>query len=202
MLECFIKSNRNAEVALNSYSENFPERRQPTIRYFAKLVKNLRLNGSFEKPRPKKYAKDNDNRNDQIVNYFNDNPTSSTRKCSREINLPRTTVLRTLKTRKYHPYKPIIVQGLHEGDFQRRIEFCNWYVHKCEENAHFSNNVIWTDETYLRNCGIFNKQNYHHWARENPSLRAQRRLQTRFGVNVWCGIYGKNIRNLKPFTIC
>lgn len=200
MLECYIKNNRNATMALNSYTENYPERQQPNKRYFSKLVANLRMCGSFEQPRAKNYERDN-NRDNQIINYFNDNPTSSTRVGNRELNIPRTTIRRVLKKNKYHPYKPTIVQGLQEDDFVRRLEFCNWYVNKCQEDANFSSTVIWTDETYFSNCGVFNKHNYHHWATENPGLRAQRRLQTRFGINVWCGIYGKKVSDIFSFGL-
>lgn len=191
MLECYIKSNRNAIIALNNYADTYPERHQPNRRYFSKLVANLRTCGSFEQPVPKKYNKDNNDRDNQVINYFNENPASSTRIGSTTLDIPRTTLRRVLKENKYHPYKPTIVQGLVEGDFLRRLTFCNWYINKCQENVNFSSAIIWTDETYFSNCGIFNKHNRHHWAVENPRLLAQRRLQTRFGTNVWCGIYGK-----------
>lgn len=96
-----------------------------------------------------------------------------------------------MKVVKYHPYKPTIVQGLQEGDFDRRVDFCNWYHRKCQENPDFSDNVVWTDETRFTNCGVFNKKNHHYWARENPHTYDPRRCQVRFGFNVWCGIIGK-----------
>lgn len=157
---------------------------------FSTLVANLLAYGSFGKPRPKEYQKNNDNRNRNIQEYFAENPTSSTRVAKQELNIPKSTIHDVLKRAHYHPYKPTIVQGLNEGDSQRRLQFCHWYRNKCQENPIFFKNVIWTDETHFTNCGIFNKHNHHHWAVENPQLRTQRRLQIRFGFNVWCGIFG------------
>lgn len=191
MLVCFIKNHRNAALASNSYAESYPERHQPNERYFSKLFTNLRIYGCFEQPRPKNYNKANNIRDNEVLNHFNENPTTSTRTSSTELNIPRTTIRRVLQQNKYHPYKPTIVQGLVEEDFGRRLTFCNWYITKCQENINFSGSILWTDESYISNCGIFNKHNHHHWATENPRLIAQRRLQTRFGMNVWCGIYGK-----------
>lgn len=192
MLECYILCKRNANLAKARYFENYPERQQPSVRLFSKLVMNLRLYGRFEQPRPKDYEKENNNeRNENVREYFNDTPTSSTRAAARDLVIPRTTIQRVLKENKYRPYKPTVVQGLREMDYPRRLQFSNWYMNQCEQNPDFNRCVIWTDETHFTNCGVFNRHNHHFWATENPHQLAQRRLQTRFGFNVWCGMYGK-----------
>lgn len=192
ILEFYFKNNRNAEIALNSYFERYPERNQPHLQYCRKLVINLLNHGSFEKSRVKNYNINNENRDMNIQQHFDEYPSVSTRNAEREIGIPKSTIQRVLTKNKYHPYKPTIVQELRAGDPIRRLGFCNWFQEKCIQNANFPNLVIWTDESHLSNCGIFNKHNRHHWSVANPHLRAERRLQTRFGFNVWCGIYGKN----------
>lgn len=192
LLECYIHCNRNANLALERYFENFPERPQPSVRLFPKIVMNLRNHGSFEEPRPKSYEKAGNNERDENVRaYFNAAPTSSTRASARDLPTSRSTIQRVLKENKYRPYKPTIVQGLRETDYPRRMQFSNWYVNQCEQNHDFSRLVIWTDESHFTNCGVFNRHNHHFWATENPHQLAQRRLQTRFGFSVWCGMYGK-----------
>jgi hypothetical protein len=198
MLECYIKNERNANRAMDAYFDMYPERRQPGRTYFQKLVRNLLEFGSFNKTRTKKYEKHNEERNRQIREHFNENPTSSTRRSETEIHIAKSTIHDVLKATKYHPYKPKIVQGLQAGDFERRVVFCNWYINRCQEDPDFSNKVLWSDETHFSNCGVFNKKNHHYWAIENPELREPRRLQVRFGFNVWCGLIGKfNLENLK-----
>lgn len=70
----------------------------------------------------------------------------------------------------------------------RRQTFCQWYSNKLNENPYFYKKVLWTDETYFSNSGMFNRRNTHYWARENPHLVVERYNQNRFGFNVWCGI--------------
>lgn len=190
MLQHYFRSNRNASLAAGTYHNSFPERQQPKSTYFRKLTMNLLEFGSFEKPRSENYAKENRRRDAAIEQHFNENPSSSTRAAGRELHLPKSTVHRVLKQHKYHPYKPTIVQGLQGNDHLRRIEFCNWYINQCNADPAFPNHVVWSDETRFSNCGVFNHHNYHFGSTENPELRAQRRLQVRFGFNVWCGIIG------------
>lgn len=201
ILECYIKCNRNKDMASARYFELYPERQQPSVRLFGRLVINLISHESFEQPTPKSYQKDNQHRNDVIKEHFNVNPTTSTRVAANEILIPKTTIQRVLKENKYHPFKPTIVQGLRETDYPRRLEFSNWFLQKCEQTPNFSRNIIWTDETYFSNCGIFNRHNHHFWATENPHQVTERRLQLRFGFNVWCGIYGKNHARCKIIPI-
>lgn len=189
LLVCYIRNRRDANRAANNYLSDYPDRRQPNKRYFATLVMNLLEFGSFEKPRSKNYQTD-ENRDMNVCEYFQDNPTSSTRIASRDLGIGKSTIHDVLKKKHYRPYKPTIVQGLQETDYSRRVTFCNWYVGKCQDDLNFQNKLIWTDETHVTNCGIFNKHNRHYWASENPHMR-ERRLQVRFGFNVWCGIYGK-----------
>jgi hypothetical protein len=193
ILECYITCNRNANLAIARYLELYPERQQPGPRLFARLVINLRTHGSFEIPTPKNYQRDNEARDENILNHFNANPKTSTRKAATDMNVPRTTIQRVLKKNKYRPYKPTIVQGLKDTDYPRRVEFSNWFVRQCQEIPNFSRKIIWTDETFFSNCGVFNRHNRHFWATENPHEVAERRLQVRFGFNVWCGMYGKLI---------
>lgn len=189
MLECYLKVNRNSQNASASYLEKFPERMQPHRTVFGRIVSNLLNYGSFYNKRDR-YDIDNVDRTNNILEVVNNNPRISVRQIAGETNIPKTTVHKTLKQRKYHPYKPTIVQALNNNDFRRRLEFCRWYNQKCEEQPDFQSRVIWTDESRFTNCGVFNKHNYHHWATENPHVTTQRRFQTRFGFNVWCGMIG------------
>lgn len=53
--------------------------------------------------------------------------------------------------------------------------------------------ILWTDESNVSNCGIYNRKNSHYWAIENPRETTQVRAQVRFSTNVWCGILGTRI---------
>lgn len=80
---------------------------------------------------------------------------------------------------------------------ERRLNWCSWLSQKVQNDPSFLNNVLWSDETRFTNCGIFNRNNEHYWARNNPHQNIQRRNQVKFGFNVWAGII--NDRVVGPF---
>lgn len=190
MIEVYFKANRNTQAAAHAYEEQFPERHQPDERHFRFLVVNLLAYGSFSKPKPKTYIKNNDERDAVIVENVRNNPETWVRIIEEQTTIPKSTAHLVLQKHRFHPYKPRIVQGLHGNDFIRRTTFCNWFISKCQEIPDFQSKVLWTDETRFTNCGIFNKHNHHYWSTENPHQLEERRLQTRFRFNVWCGIIG------------
>ena len=92
MLVTYIKNHRNADRAANNYLEDYPDRQQPNKRYFSKIITNLLQFGAFQKPRPKNYEKQNEERTRNIQEHFNENPTASTRIAGMELNIPKSSV--------------------------------------------------------------------------------------------------------------
>ena len=137
MLECYFKSNRNSQLASDMYLELYPERQQPHRTIFGRIVNNLRNNGCFEKKRGL-YHTDSVERGNIIQEAVNNNPRISVRKAEQETRVPKSSVHRILHAKKFHPYKPIIVQKLNENDYPRRLEFCRWYLQKCREDEAFA----------------------------------------------------------------
>lgn len=68
---------------------------------------------------------------------------------------------------------------------------------KINEDRHFLNKVIWTDECNFSNLGLFNRNNEHIWSIENPRQNREIRNQHRFGFNVWICLW--NNRLLGPY---
>lgn len=190
MLECYIKCDRKSERAQDLYFHKYPNRTQPDRKIFRRLVMNLRTGGSFDKKRQKTYNINDVEINNAVLNQVAANRKGSVRLFSQETGVPKTTLHRIIKKKKLHPYKPTVVQKLVDTDYPRRRVFCNWYTEKTNEDNNFHKKIIWSDETRITNCGIFNKHNTHYWALENPHLKEERRSQTKFGTNVWCGMFG------------
>ena len=190
MIVCFAETGENIDAASNLYHERYPERRQPFKDIFPRLRHNLITSGQFQKPRPKTYVTNRDKELEEIVvlGSIENNPKTSTRKLKESTGLARSNVRRTLKKHKYRPFRIRKVHHLRDGDYQRTLDFCQWFLKKCNQVPDFSLNCIWTDETYVSSAGIFNRYNSYTWAQENPHEVVQEINQGRFGFSVWAGI--------------
>ena len=102
--------------------------------------------------------------------------------------LARTNIRRVLTKHKYKPYRTRKVHHLRPGDFERRIDFCRWFLEKYNRVRNFPLNCIWTDEAYISSAGIFNRYNSYTWAQQNPHSVVELRNQGRFGFSVWADI--------------
>lgn len=68
MLECYIESNKHKQMAADLYFERYPEREQPNPAIFKRLEDSLINFGSFQKPRPKNYQKEDEE--NQYINVL------------------------------------------------------------------------------------------------------------------------------------
>jgi hypothetical protein len=69
------------------------------------------------------------------------------------------------------------------------MQFCEW-LHQHAADELFSHNILWTYEASFTREGVFNVNNRHLWARDNPHSIRERRYQVRFSVSIWAGIVG------------
>jgi hypothetical protein len=98
-----------------------------------------------------------------------------------------------LKRQKYHPYKIKLVQYLAEDDFDRRLEFCQWAVEKCDSDQHFSKKILFSDEAIFYLNGHVNRHNMRYWADSNPNWISDNNVQGDARVMVRCGILDNQI---------
>lgn len=130
---------------------------------------------------------------DRVIDYIERNPKQSQKEISRALGIPATTVHRILKEFGYHPYHYVRVQELLEKDHLSRTEFCEWFLDRHNEDEHFIDRILFTDESTFGRLGLFNIHNEHHYAEENPHLSVVRSTQTRCTVNVWAGLIGNRV---------
>lgn len=121
-------------------------------------------------------------------------PATSCRTIETEVGVVKSRVQTILRKHKYKPYKTTIVQHLHFGDAEKRMNFCQWYLGRINQDLHFARTVIWSDECYIRSDGVFNRQNIRYWSHENQHLIFPRERQGRFGFSVACFILGAKIK--------
>ena len=85
-----------------------------------------------------------------------------------------------------------ISQKLHEGDFERRVAFCEWFLQTHADNSNFNKTLIMSDEAHFELNGCVNKQNIRYWAEQNSKETTEISLPSE-RVTVWCGIHEQRI---------
>lgn len=187
----------NARRAVRMYTNAFPNRRVPGHRFFTNLHMRLRETGSLRPNqrvnggRPVHREVVNE---EQVVQYFEENPRASTRSASRVLGINNhVDVWRALNNNNWHPFHFQRVQALLANDYQPRLDFAHWFLQQEEADEDFARRILWTDEAFFNRDGVFNLHNSHIWSVENPHAMHPHGNQYRFSVNVWAGIVGNHL---------
>lgn len=192
MYNVYLQSGRNSYQALRLYRDQFGARRLPNRRIFSKLEQTLRRTGSFVKAK-REYEINKPDLELNVLLCLEENPRTSVREISFNTGIAATTVHRILKKHNKKAYKDSPVQHLQEQDGPRRLEFCNYFLQRQQQDPLFYTKILWTDECTFSNNGMFNRNHHFYWASENPRNVIETNVQIRFKVNVWCGLLGNKI---------
>lgn len=133
---------------------------------------------------------------EEILGYFQRDPTFSTRIVARILGLSQYKVWYTLHEQNSHPYHYTPVQVIEEGDPVRRVQFCRFILHSNDEDEDYLRRILWTDESTFDTDGITNYHNAHYWREKelgNPHLHRPKGSQRRFKLNVWMGIINRHL---------
>lgn len=193
MFEIYILSGKCGRAARRLYQQRFPDRLAPSHHKFSRLERNLRIYGSFKKPKCTERIRRDEDLELNILLNVEENPRTSTREIARNVNACNATVHSILRKNKLKPYVFRQVHTLEENDKERRIDYCNIFINNVGDNFNFLQRIIWSDECTFGNTDVFNRHNNVYWSRENPRNIVQCNPQRRFAVNVWCGIVGNNL---------
>lgn len=190
---CYAFCGSNESEARREYEARYPERRIPDRRVFGTTYRRLRATGgvdpraNFEGSVPAAGA------GAEAVRLVETYPTLSTRRVAGIVGLSQSSVWKTLKRERMHPYHYSPVQELIPPDCPKRMDFCNWLIGSCGNDPSFLEKILWTDESQFTKNGVFNYHNEHQWSRNNPHAIRVESSQHRFSVNVWAGILGNRI---------
>lgn len=138
-----------------------------------------------------------ENKQLEVLLAVQDNQHVVSRQVAKDMDIAKTSVLKILHTNKYHPYKMQVHQELLEGDFERRLEFCELLQNMCLENPNFVKNILFSDEATFCLNGDVNTQNYRYWSDVNPHWMREGHTQFNRKINVWAGVVGDII--IGPF---
>lgn len=198
MLLIYGECRKNSRNAKALYQERFPERRTPSHMTFAMVEEKMRQ-GSF--PNSKHSHHDKPIQSEQnmvnVLAYVAVNPHVSIRTIAEEIGVSSSSVHRILKTHNYHPFKLHLTHELRPTDPDRRLTFIAIMQVMMQDTPNLLSKILWSDEARFHNNGVVNRHNSHYWSVENPRWVRETRFQTRWGVNVWCGLF--NGRLIGPY---
>lgn len=197
----YVRGASSREVAA-SFAALHPNRPVPSKSTIINLYKKFCEHGCLDNTHIKRSRNQSiltDDKRTDICLSAENNPYSSLRSLSEEVGVSKSSCYRTLKQEKYRSYKIGNVQKLLEGDYFKRMEFCEIWMEKINANPNLKNLILFTDEsTFLLN-GTVHKQNRRIWCRENPHIIHETHTQWPKKVNVWVGIIGNHI--VGPFFI-
>ena len=141
---------------------------------------------------------------ERIRETFETSPVKSTRRASRELAIPQTTVWRVLKKRlNMKPYKYHMLQALRPTDEVARLNFCHHLTEELDENV--TNKLVFSDEACFHLSGKVNRHNLRIWGTEKPHETIQHERDSP-KVNVFCAIskksvYGPFFSQKTPFKV-
>ncbi|XP_030754949.1 uncharacterized protein LOC115881550 [Sitophilus oryzae] len=124
---------------------------------------------------------------------FEENPHNSVRQVGREYNVSKSCVHSLLRLERWHPYKMKLVQELSEDDPDRRMQFCQILMDRCNNDPLFVKRIIFSDESTFTLNGEVNRQNVRYWSNENPRWMRESHTQYPQKINVWAGIVENRI---------
>lgn len=87
---------------------------------------------------------------EMVALSYDKDANQSASRLSTALDISDRSLCRVLKRLKYHVYHPRLVHALHEDDFDRRLEFCEWYLWCAEEDPQFCQKILWTDEATFK----------------------------------------------------
>lgn len=124
------------------------------------------------------------------------NESTSTRRLAREITadgdngfrVSHMTVKRTLKKMNLHPFRPVLLQALHEDDNDRRLEFCEQFLEMQVNQPNLFERVLWSDEATFKLNGHINRHNCIYYEAENPHVILEKEVNMP-GLSVWAGVW-------------
>lgn len=183
----------NATEARNLYAIKFPGRYVPDRRSFQNVDRMLRETGKLTQHRLGGRPLTNANTEEEVLNAFRADPSTSLRSISGALGLSTSTVWRTLNRNSMYPYHVQRVQGLTENDYGPRLNFCQWFMTHLERMPTFSETILFTDEAAFDRDGVMNFHNTHQWMEENPHAIVQKKHQQQFSCSVWGGIINNTL---------
>ena len=96
------------------------------------------------------------------------NPTSSLQDVGDQIGKSHSQVICRLHHHGFKSYRTAVHQELRPGDAERRLEFARSALKILDDDPHFTQNIVFTDESTFKLHHRPNIQDHRIWAQVNP----------------------------------
>ncbi|KAJ8942130.1 hypothetical protein NQ318_000725, partial [Aromia moschata] len=98
-----------------------------------------------------------------ILLSVRENPIQSSKDLATSFDVSQQSVKKLFKREKLRPYKLKLVHELNEDDFDRRADFCEDVMERCNNNNNFARNILFSDKPTLNLNGV-NRHNSRYWS--------------------------------------
>jgi transposase len=191
-VKLYYETKNSAEVQRrwSRLSDSSP----PTRRSILKVVQKFEATGSVlhakgaGPPRTATTAE----KQEELLASLKRSPQKSSHRLSAELGVSDRSIRRILEELKYHPFRPHLIHGLHEEDFDKRMEFSEIFLGMVENDESILDRVYWSDEAIFKLNGHINRYNCVYWSENNPHITIEREANEA-GVMVWCAISSEGI---------
>ena len=120
------------------------------------------------------------------MQVFARSPKKLLRQYSREIGIDKSSVHRILQAHKWKPWVSILFHALNEDDSDRRLQFCEWFLHTSVTKGKILDSIVWSDEATFKLNGTINWHNCVYRAKKKGKYRRRKYRQTSMSSNmVW-----------------
>ena len=104
-------------------------------------------------------------------------PEKSLRRRSRELGLKKDTVHRLIKTDLHlRAYSLQVKQKINDADIAKRVEMCQWFNNKLQDDPEFINGLWFSDEAHFYLSGHVSSKHAFFWGDSKPDYALQRPL--------------------------
>ena len=144
----YYETSNKSETCL--FKEQFD--RVTKWRTVSNIVERFEETGSFDElPRSGRPTTVCSPENARVVQaVYAEGPTKSTRRSSLELRISRTSIHRMLHSLELHPYRPHLVYAMSKDDPDRRTEFCETFINKCDHVLRFAEKILWSHEATFK----------------------------------------------------
>ncbi|KAG8280816.1 hypothetical protein J6590_072500 [Homalodisca vitripennis] len=191
MMRGYGDRQRSYREVCNLFNDTFPERNPISVSTISKTIERFEMTGSVRN-RPKsgriQSATDEEHALDWVRRLSQDNQIKQRRawllfgQVTAERSCPcKRPACPAIGGGSEVTFKPLVprlsvregflaltspVQQLSEDDYDRRVEFCELVMRKCDDNRDFLTNILFSDEATFFLNGNVNRHNCRYWASE------------------------------------